>query len=208
MRSLTNCPNQIRLREINLIYYPSSQSRIIKNIKKSKNTSSTLVTRLKFIPDFYTYMSHQLAWWEDELQSFRHKSLQCLPPHILSPASMWDPSYRRQSSMIFFTVKATFLHILLQHGNFLWSAILQEQTAPAWVCSTMSQVLSVACSRMGFPQGHSLLQQWSIHIEHERSFYQVLTEGTPVVLPLPNPMHLISCHVMGIDPTCAFRMMS
>lgn len=108
--------------------------------------------------------------------------------------------------------QAAFLHISLQHGNFLWVAVLQKQTAPACVPSTVSQVLSAACSRAGFPHGHSLLQQWSIHIGHGGSFYQLLTEGTPVVSPLPNPchtnpMHLVSWNAVGIDHTCAFRMM-
>jgi len=67
------------------------------------------------------------------------------------------------------------LHELLQYGSFQRGAVLQEQTASAWVphgvtrsaskpalsCASLStgpQILPEACSSVGFPQGHSLLQ--------------------------------------------------
>jgi len=71
--------------------------------------------------------------------------------------------------------RAAALHKQLQHGFFPWSSVFQEQAAPAWVphgvkspasktsavwapLSTGPQVLPGACSSMGFPQGHSILQ--------------------------------------------------
>jgi len=70
---------------------------------------------------------------------------------------------------------AAVLHELLQCGSLPWSAVLQEQAAPAWVphgvmspaskpapvwapVSMGPQVLPGACSNMGSPWGHSLLQ--------------------------------------------------
>ncbi|KAK4810950.1 hypothetical protein QYF61_013358 [Mycteria americana] len=55
---------------------------------------------------------------------------------------------------------AAVLHELLQHGSFPWSAVLQEWTAPAWVLQG-PQVLPGACSSVGSPWGHSLLQSTS-----------------------------------------------
>jgi len=70
---------------------------------------------------------------------------------------------------------AAALHELPQRGSFLRVAFLQEQATPAWVphgvtspaskpapawtpLSTGLQVLAGACSSVGSPQGHSLLQ--------------------------------------------------
>jgi len=54
---------------------------------------------------------------------------------------------------------AAVLHKLLQCGSLPWDAVLQEQTAPAWApLSTGAQVLPQACSSVGFPQVHSILQ--------------------------------------------------
>jgi len=70
------------------------------------------------------------------------------------------------------------LHELPQRGCFLWGAVLQEQAAPTWVphgvtsparkpapvwapLSMGLQVLAEACSSMGSPRGHSLLQAYN-----------------------------------------------
>ncbi|KAM9590949.1 uncharacterized protein ACIBXB_005997 [Morphnus guianensis] len=72
--------------------------------------------------------------------------------------------------------RAAVLHELLQHGSLPQRAVLQEHTAPAWVphgvtsparkpapawapLSTDPQFLPEACSSVGFPRGHSLLQE-------------------------------------------------
>jgi len=71
--------------------------------------------------------------------------------------------------------RAAALHRLPQHGSFLRVAVLQAQAAPVWVphrvtspaskpapswvpLSMGPQVLAAACSSMGSPWGHSLLQ--------------------------------------------------
>ena len=53
-----------------------------------------------------------------------------------SPCPAWGPSHGRQSFTNFSNESfpwATVLHELLQHGSHPWGAVLQEQTAPAWV---------------------------------------------------------------------------
>jgi len=71
--------------------------------------------------------------------------------------------------------RAAALHQLPQRGSLPWGAVLQEQAAPVWVprgvtspaskpvpawasLSTGPQVLAGACSSVGSPRGHSLLQ--------------------------------------------------
>jgi len=71
--------------------------------------------------------------------------------------------------------RAAALHKLPQCGSFPWGAVLQEQAAPAWVphgvtspaskpapvwapLSMGPQVLAGACSSVGSPWGHNLLQ--------------------------------------------------
>jgi len=71
--------------------------------------------------------------------------------------------------------RAAVLHELPQRGSFPWGAVLQEQAASAWVphgvtspaskpalawgpLSMGPQVMPGACSNVGSPRGHSLLQ--------------------------------------------------
>ena len=101
--------NQTRLREINLIYCKSNQSRTMRNKKINLKTPSLhpfLLLGLNFTHDF-SPSSPQVVQGDGEwgLQSVHHTlSLPLLPPQgedssHSAPAQAWGPSHGTQSSM-------------------------------------------------------------------------------------------------------------
>ena len=113
--------------------------------------------------------------------------------------------------------RAAVLHELLQHGSLPWGADLQEQTAPAWVPhrvtspaskpalawappSTGPQVLPGACSSVGFPWGHSLLQV------HPSALVWGPPQAAGGISPPPHPSSMgcrgTACFTMVVSPGC------
>ena len=179
-RWLTDCHHrQNRLGEINLIYYQSNQSRIMRNKLESSNT-------------FPPPPPSSWAWLHSQFSlppaSKWHRSmgngLAVSSSHISAIPSSSGAGLLTlfPCSSIGSLPRETVLHELLQCGSLPQGVVLWEQTVPAWVpCGVTSPTSKPAPAWAPLSTGpaRSLLQH-----------------GLPMGSQLPSGIHLLRCGVV------------
>jgi len=167
------------VRKINLTYYQSNQSRLIRNKIKSQNAF------LSPLPSFWAQLHSEIlyllspsstgGWGMGVVVSPSHFAASSYSRSFPAPA--WGPSHRRQTSTNFSNVSPShelqfftdccsvgpshrvqsFSNRLLQHGSPTGSQVLPANLLQRGLLSMGAHVMPGACSTAGFPQGHSLL---------------------------------------------------